>query len=349
MEIREIVEGLVQKDNGIDLAFRQLKSRARRDFSMRTATITGLAEWGDLATKKMKGTVTSEGFQVGKAQLVDRALMIADRLDSNVSHDADLLIGEHQRLANELQGKTDAVEIRSILESAANVTTFAEIAIARKYFSLSDAIKKMLELRGQICAIIVQDRHIGTGFLITDRHIISNYHVLSAGLSIGGPMECVFDFVGDVDFKDLPRTPLGDIPQSGDTRAWSKEDDLDYVVWEVEMQTERSAIPASNSSLKRFDNVVILGHPGIEANPPGSKGPAPLDRAIGAIWDVNGHHNSIAHTARTAPGSSGSPIFSEEYKLKAIHHHRQIGENGHGIPIAAIAKDLRTKGFDFLG
>lgn len=71
-----------------------------------------------------------------------------------------------------------------------------------------------------------------------------------------------------------------------------------------------------------------------------------MSRAVGR-FEVNQNGSRVRYDANTLNGSSGSSVIDGRGRLVALHHYGRKVKN-QGVPIQAIAKDLKTKGFDFL-
>ena len=112
---RELVERLLESESedGVELAFRELKERSRNIPSLRNAAVIGIGEWRELGDQEIAGMLTAEQCRVSKARLTDRVLRFADRMDraAPIQTEADKLIADHQRLAEFTKGKDEEVVI----------------------------------------------------------------------------------------------------------------------------------------------------------------------------------------------------------------------------------------------
>lgn len=362
--LREYVEELLDTPDGVELAFRHLKSQCAPGNPLRNATLTGIREWNALESKILEGTVTDADATVQKNRLSVRLLKLADRLDRERPIDSEMktILERHQMMAEEtknfdaeaassLETWSRTLPTESQLESAPQADQpLAALSLSTRALSVSDSVNRMLQLKRQICSVMVDSEHVGTAFLISDRHVLTNRHVLDEALQRNGVRSCVFDHADDKPIAELPRIDLSSqlVPvTSRGTQALSEVRELDYAVLELErtVETFRGCLEPADVRLQDKDPVIILHHPTAKDQ----RSASPLQASVGAIRDVNGFMNRFAYTAATAPGSSGSPVLSARFELIGIHHHQQHGVNSHGIPIKKIVEDLRQKGFTWFG
>jgi V8-like Glu-specific endopeptidase len=189
---------------------------------------------------------------------------------------------------------------------------------------------RLNEGRARVCSIATGDDHCGTGFLVGPNRVLTNSHVIPPDGGLEN-FNVVFDFVGNVQRTSLPRYHF--VAEL----ARSVPREFDYVV----LQLDR--VPTDGRGFFRaesyqFDKVrepiSVLGHPN----------GAPLTFTFGVVFDNNSFLGRIAYTANTAPGSSGSPVFLENWNLVALHHHGEENVNNHGIPMKAILDHLTDTG-----
>jgi V8-like Glu-specific endopeptidase len=186
--------------------------------------------------------------------------------------------------------------------------------------------KRKNESYSRICSIA--GPLFGSGFLIGDDCIMTNSHVIRAGEL--NKYDIVFDYRKGISRDALPKyTFKSEIVRSGPR-------EFDFVI----LQLDR--VPDGNRGFFRaksylFDKirepVTVIGHPNGD----------PLAIANGVVFDNNSFFGRVAYTANTAPGSSGSPVFTENWDLVALHHHGEENVNNHGIPMKSILQYLQGK------
>ncbi|HZC61333.1 MAG TPA: hypothetical protein VE464_06800, partial [Streptosporangiaceae bacterium] len=63
--------------------------------------------------------------------------------------------------------------------------------------------------------------------------------------------------------------------------------------------------------------------------------------------ELNRNRTRIKYAADTMPGSSGGAIVNGGGRLVGLHHYASRTDK-HGVPIAAVARDLKARKFDYL-
>jgi len=193
---------------------------------------------------------------------------------------------------------------------------------------------------------------IGTGFLVSDRLLLTNNHV------IGSPAEAA-PFVAEFDYElDGAGRPKGTTRFEFDPTTFfvtDGQDDLDYTL------TALGKRLSGASALKDFGWLPLSD--------------APDKHALGEVANIIQHPDGrfkevvlrenrlvsrletvLHYDADTEPGASGSPVFNNEWLVIALHHwggawRQRVDEQGgpasseinEGIRASAIAAELRLK------
>lgn len=222
----------------------------------------------------------------------------------------------------------------------------------------------------------------GTGFLIGESTVITNYHVVEPLFKQQAAPEALtlrFDYKHLADGTTLNQGTPYQIERAGWCIAYSPyspadlpgaapgqlpgEDELDFVLLKVrgkpaldrvgkansETEAPRRGsfqLPASAPTLQPGAPLLILQHPQADY----------LKLAIDtqAGLEHNANHTRLRYTTNTLPGSSGSPCFSINWELVALHHagdpnygHLGRAAYNQGIPLNAILRFLTNKGLPF--
>ncbi len=189
----------------------------------------------------------------------------------------------------------------------------------------------MRDSQVRVCLIRKGDEPSGTGFLVGPDRIITNSHVVAEGAA-AGDYNALFDYRGkDAAIGGFPRYKLVE------ELARSQPKEFDYAIYRLEKVPagKRGYFKARAYQFNSIrEPVSVLGHPQGK----------PQAFAFGVVFDNNSFFGRVAYTANTSPGSSGSPVFTENWDLVAVHHHGETNVNNHGIPMAAILKDLKDHG-----
>lgn len=204
----------------------------------------------------------------------------------------------------------------------------------------------------------------GTGFLLGPRVIITNYHVMKDVIVSPVLREQVvirFGYKTAADGKTLddgetyklatdwllaesPNNPKERPPVAGE---------LDYILLRV-VGTPGLDIPKAREdgpprgwlvpvrhTFAAEEPLLIIQHPQLN---PGQE-TLPLQIALGRVKDPQPYGNElrVTYTVNTSFGASGSPCFTANWELVALHHGSTVGEANEGIPFTSILADLERK------
>lgn len=218
-------------------------------------------------------------------------------------------------------------------------------------------------LQAAVCQVR-SGRSLGTGTLIGDDLVLTNYHVVAGSLSDDGRLagvSCRFDYkrAGSTAYSTPPldvaaSTALAwsppadaDMQIGGDNQA---ADRLDYALLRLASPVGarpvvaggelRTAAPLSGRAhpIAISEGLLILQHPGGQ----------PMKVDLGAVTWTGA--TRLRHTVNTEPGSSGAPVFDAGLQLVALHHagHAdwpdQALNYNQAIPIPLIVADIAAKG-----
>jgi V8-like Glu-specific endopeptidase len=193
-----------------------------------------------------------------------------------------------------------------------------------------------------VAKVRLADGSMGSGFLIADNLLLTNHHVLPDAQSAATAI-AVFNYEKSIEGTDKPVDELRLLPST-----WfltSVEDDWTIVAVEGNPNTRWGAIELGDQEITVGARVNIIQHPG--------GGPKHVSLNPGAIAFVDSRR--LQYLTDTLPGSSGSPVFDEQWNLVGLHHSGGwLSEPGSkdafyrnegiriGIIIAALAEARRT-------
>jgi len=192
----------------------------------------------------------------------------------------------------------------------------------------------------RICAIVASEHHIGSGFLVGEDLVMTNYHVYEALNSTPGLKQAVFDKHRDSQSETRVEFAIDDSRLIVLANSISSE--LDYAVLKLAKPVGNSRGYFKLSPQRPPENspVYIVGYPGLGTSPPSS---ASLELSAGRLsgWYSVRSRQIANYSAKTAPGSSGSPVFTQGFRLIAIHHQGESATQKHGISMISICNELR--------
>lgn len=200
-----------------------------------------------------------------------------------------------------------------------------------------------------VCRIEVRDpigrvRGHGTGFLVAPSLLMTNNHVLEVA---DAARFSLAQFNYETDLQLLPR-PIKSFRFDPD-RFFVTDEQLDFTLVAVE------AVSAEGARLTEFGFLPLLAESGkvlvgeyvsIVQHPSGApKVVAIRENRVNDVFD-----EFIHYATDTEPGSSGSPVFNDGWKLVALHHAGVPDPNdstryvaNEGIRISSIANFLKVR------
>jgi V8-like Glu-specific endopeptidase len=171
---------------------------------------------------------------------------------------------------------------------------------------------------------------VGTGFLISPQLLMTNNHVIE---SVGRAARCrvEFDYVRRFDGR-IADTQVFDL-RPGEFFLTSEDRDglnLDYTIVAVEAVNARGEELAARGSIPlnvATGEVTLAELANIIQHPGGD----PQQVALRDNKVVESLEHFIRYEADTQPGSSGSPVFNDQWQLAALHHSGVPDEVSPGV------------------
>jgi V8-like Glu-specific endopeptidase len=231
---------------------------------------------------------------------------------------------------------------------------------------------RLAQIERRVCRVELGGEALGTGFLVGPDTVLTNWHVYEVAKNAGKPDALGFRFDyevlpgGNVQPGQLIKMQAGGCIDSSPysaAEATATPDnplpgatELDYALLRLavragEQQVDgqpRGWIPLPNAVLPLPANVPIL----IVQHPEGS--PMKLAMDTQSVIGLNGNGTRINYRTNTDPGSSGSPAFTMDWDLVALHHSgdpKYLNPTyNQGVPIELIRQRIDANGFgDALG
>jgi Trypsin-like peptidase domain len=228
---------------------------------------------------------------------------------------------------------------------------------------------RLTRIERQVCRVEMEGNALGTGFLVGPDTVLTNWHVFEIAKSAGkvNQLGCRFDYVrlpngqtdpGQLTLLDAAGS-LDGSPYTAGEKAGNPDspppptmDELDYALLRLasrvgEQQVEGAArgwIALPNSVLPLPVDAPIL----IVQHPEGTPMKLALDTQ--AVVGPNGNGTRIRYRTNTEPGSSGSPVFTMDWDIVALHHcgdpKWQKPLFNQGVPIELIRRRLIKNGLE---
>ena len=242
------------------------------------------------------------------------------------------------------------------------------------YLDISAWRTRMGEVEAQVCRVETPSE-MGTGFLLGPDVMITNYHVMADVIRHPEHASKVimrFDYKRLADGTTLnPGTPfrletrewlLDESPYSkvdllldpGDQTPTTEE--LDYALLRLQDEPGNQPVAADKAepdaprrkwveigepvaALALDAPVFIVQHP--------EAWPLKLAMDTKSVLKTNNNGTRVRYRTNTEKGSSGSPVFNDQWKLAALHHSGDrsiVPVFNQGIPFAAILALLDKRG-----
>ncbi|WP_315835256.1 serine protease [Bradyrhizobium prioriisuperbiae] len=234
-------------------------------------------------------------------------------------------------------------------------------------------VDKIARIERQVCRIEVGGNAVGTGFLVGPEVVLTNWHVVEGVRKVGtlADLGCRFDYLrlengarqqgelvglhADGCLSSTPYSPA-EATQTPDTPL-PTADQLDYALLRLAAPIGETAaggqprgwikLPTEVATLSPGDPLLIVQHP--------DGSPMKLAMDTDAFISTNPNGTRIRYTTNTEAGSSGSPCFTMEWDLVALHHygdpawHKTPAYN-QGVPATLIRSKIADDGhLKFLG
>ena len=240
---------------------------------------------------------------------------------------------------------------------------------------------RLAEIEGRVCRIEIKGKAKGTGFLVGADKVLTNWHVvnkikeqpatyepsdvvlrfdykrLEDGTELSRGREYGLVTTGDdwlVDHSPWSAVDLEAEPKSGDPGP----DEMDYALLRVngtpgsDAQGEK-VVPGSAAPPRGYIPIPDEAHdfqPGtplfIVQHPQGA--PLKLMLDTEAVIGLYGQNRRVRYRTNTDNGSSGSPVFDQNWNLVALHHSGDpasiLPTYNEGIPINLVRDRLEAKG-----
>jgi S1-C subfamily serine protease len=146
---------------------------------------------------------------------------------------------------------------------------------------------------------------LGTGFLVASDLLMTNHHVV-ASAAVAVQTRYSFNYQLDVDGRQQAITTVGGLAGG----LFHSNAELDYTVLQLADPPALAPLTLRAALVPPESRVAIIQHPG------------------GHLKQISMQNNFVAYadrwvvqyTTSTLPGSSGAPVFDDDFAVVAIHH-----------------------------
>jgi V8-like Glu-specific endopeptidase len=173
-------------------------------------------------------------------------------------------------------------------------------------------LQRGLEMSRPVARVAFADGSSGSGFLIKDNLLITNNHVISSE-AVAQAATVEFNYQKTVQGLDAKVDGYPLAPEKGFATSPEEEqggDDWTAVRVQGDPNETWGALALGHAAPNVEDEVIIIQHPG------GGQKQIALSHNVVAF--VNGRR--LQYLTDTLEGSSGSPVFSTDWQVVAVHH-----------------------------
>jgi endonuclease G len=229
-----------------------------------------------------------------------------DALIAEAVRRAAPVLGEAGRAA--LDAPTAAGAAGRVLEAIVNTVDFVGVRYLEAGVLAARAVGRV-DVRDAAGDVIA----FGTGSMVSPRLLLTNHHVLvDAGAAAASQIE--FNFQLGLDGRRLPSVFFDLTPAT----FFLTDADLDYTLVAVGRDEDAAAVAAfGHNPLIAAEGKAIVGDfVTIVQHPEGREKQVALreNRVVDVLEDF------LHYATDTQPGSSGSPVFNDQWEVVALHH-----------------------------
>jgi endonuclease G len=240
---------------------------------------------------------------------------------------ADQLVAQAIDRAKEVD---DSATREDLLEAIINTPDFVGCRYLDEGVAAARAVARVVikDDRGRLVGY-------GTGSMISPNLLLTNHHVLDTPQTAASS-QVEFDYQDGIDGKLLNVTTFNLDPR----RFFLADEALDFAIVAVRAGTEELAPFGFNRLIKSDGKVLVGEFVTIVQHPRGEK----KQVALRENRVIDGPDRYVHYSADTEPGSSGSPVFNDQWEVVALHHasvkapeHTEFGGIlNEGIRVSAI-------------
>jgi endonuclease G, mitochondrial len=182
----------------------------------------------------------------------------------------------------------------------------------------------------------------GTGSMISPQLMLTNHHVFDSAQS-AATSHVEFDYQDGIDGKLLNVTTFGFDPD----RFFLADEGLDFAIVAVRASADELVQFGFNRMIESEGKALLGEFVTIVQHPRGEK----KQVALRENRVIDGGDHFVHYSADTEPGSSGSPVFNDQWEVLALHHasvrapeHPEFGNVlNEGVRVTAILHAIKDR------
>jgi len=251
----------------------------------------------------------------------------------------------------EIKSITRNLENRSIKTSSylnvPNKQSFEKVLSRNENLVSTDWFTQATKTSKIVCLVEVIDGTMCTGFLIKGGYLLTASHILWKKNDIDNlriTLNSKIDIEATIQYQMDPKH----------TFIMNKK--LDYALIKIKDRTDYPIVDWGYAEIESFKIPVINDMVNIIQHPQGGHKKIAMPDNVISVWE---EENAIFYQADTRPGSSGAPIFNQDWKVIAIHQAGNKSQGGliinakgdrqganRGTLIKFIIEDIRSQGVE---
>ncbi|MFZ4661548.1 MAG: trypsin-like peptidase domain-containing protein [Caldilineaceae bacterium] len=178
---------------------------------------------------------------------------------------------------------------------------------------------------------------LGTGFMVARDLLMTNHHVIATPQEAAGT-EASFNYQLDRHGRICEATTVRVRPDA----LFYTNAELDFTVVQLDQPPDYGVLTLQPVQVRKDDRVAIIQHPG------GHLKQIAMQNNFVAYADAR----VVQYTTSTLPGSSGAPVFNDNFAVVAIHHSggmllepdtRTYYLRNAGTTMLAVLNDLKSQ------
>lgn len=256
------------------------------------------ARFSRLEAENRRGLITRESYNIENNRINQTLLAIID----------DVSIEKQLNASRNI--------LKSTLSVPSNVD-FEKI-IGREELFDTNWLQKAITASKSICKVMNSSGESGTGFLLKGGYLLTNYHVFSMSEISNEEMKKRIDKTKAIfNYKIDENGNLEDTEEyTFDSSDFSCNtfNNLDYVLVKVN-DPQNDLAKWGELKLEGFAEPKVEDKVNIIQHPDGDRMKIALPDKIISVWD-----KYLFYVADTKGGSSGSPVFNQDWNVVALHH-----------------------------
>lgn len=311
----EIVKKLIEY-NKLDEALNILRDKfSTISRTVQDAVILNAGQFHSLNDRKTKMQITSSDAAVEEANIKLRLLDIMDRIIP-IEIETQKLLG---KIKADLYKVTPAENLERILGPVNHLVKI-------------NWLEKGIKASKSVCQVQLSNGKKGTGFILENNYLLTNHHVISTPAD-AATAKIIFDY--EEDLFGNQRTTSEYFLDSTNCK-FSDTEQLDYAYIKIKDNPTNPISKWGFLELDTFSDPQVNNPVTIIQHPLGQTKQIAL--TANKIIGINGHR--LLYETDTESGSSGSPVFNNEWKVIALHHAGLTEEDG-GLVINPLTGEKR--------